>query len=299
MDYKIISINSKDKTYSNEIKGTKEKYWININNKNALIKLNKYDDQKDVRSYNVSEKIFSEIAKFLGFQCVNIDFVVDENLKYGLASYDYREDINNYNVLSGDDLFIAVFGRKAHKKNEKNITKEDYCISNIIKILLFFDKRLIKEFNRIMIMDALTGENDRHYENWGIVSISNENHKLLPMYDNSSCLLHQFRDEKVLENIMTKTSLKEYVLSKKSQCKVSINGKLYNHFDFIDYLLEYIEDEEKQQLINDIKKLKLLTNEKITEIVNKVPDCLCEEKHKNLIIEYLIIRRELILEKVD
>ena len=299
MQYKIINVNSQNKMHSAETKGTKEKYWLNLNGKKALIKLNKYDKEKDIRSYNVSEKIFSEIAHYLNFPCVNIDFIIDGTGKFGLASYDYKLENNNMKVLSGDDLFISVFGRKAHKKNDKNITKEDYCYNNIYKILISYDKTLIKDFNKIMIMDALTGENDRHFENWGIYSVDNENHKLLPMYDNSSCLLHQFRDDKVLEKIMTNNSLKDYVLSPKSQCKVSIDGVLYNHFIFIDYLLENLNQDEKTQLIIDINKLKKLTDAKIAEIVNMVPECLCTRKHKKLIIEYIILRRNILLEKVN
>lgn len=297
MSYSIYNIDSENKIDEN--KGTKEKYWFTLNNRKALIKINKYDSNKETRSYNVSEKICSEIAHFLGFSCVDTDFIVDGKC-YGIASYDYKEIDDNMFIISGDDLFLSAFGRKSNKKNDKNITEEDYSYNNIIKILLHFDSsgRLLEKFNSIMVMDALTGESDRHFENWGIYYLENGDYNLLPMYDNSSCLLHQFRDNEILERTMSKKNLESYIRSAKAKCKISIEGKLYNHFDFIDYLLNKLPNNLKETLIKDIKRLELLKNSKIHEIVDEVPECFCSRNHKDLIIEYIMLRRDILLERV-
>lgn len=143
-----------DKTI--ESKGTKEKYWVSLNGQKALIKINRYENNNDVRSYNVSEKIFSEIAKILKFSCVDTDFIVDENKHYGIASFDYKTNNDNI-ILSGDDLFFSALNRFPTKNAKNNIVPEDYTYENIVKILSHYDNsyELQKKFNKIMIMDEL------------------------------------------------------------------------------------------------------------------------------------------------
>lgn len=296
MKYNIYNIDSTNAVRDN--KGTKEKYWSKIKEENVLIKINKYVSDKDVRSHNVSEKIYSELAKCLNFSCVKTDFIIDNNLKNGIASYDYKKLENDMLIISGDDLFLSAFGRLASKSKE-NIIKEDYTYDNICKILFHFDntQTLLADFNSIMVMDALTGESDRHYENWGIYTTNKSDYKLLPSYDNSSCLLHQFREKQILERTLSAQTLESYIY--KSKCKISIDGKIYNHFDFIKYLLDNLPLELKRKLVNDIKKLHLLTDEKIKVIVSSVPEQFSSEEHKELIIKYIILRKNILLGMVD
>ncbi len=46
MAYDIYKVQSRNQIEEN--KGSKEKYWTVLNQKNALIKFNKYDDTRDI-----------------------------------------------------------------------------------------------------------------------------------------------------------------------------------------------------------------------------------------------------------
>ena len=299
--YRIIKIDSSD-GITLENQGSKRKYWLP--KMKALIKLNGYyeekeknyvDWSKEIRSWNVSEKIFSEIAHHLGFMCVKTDFVVDEKGIYGIASYDFRKDGELY--ISGDDLYIAS-PISLPKKTEKRSIDANYHYEDIVKMLLFYSNnlKLITDFNKIIIMDALTGESDRHYENWGI-RFSNNEYTLLPMYDNSSCLLNKFREEAVMKSILDETSIEDY--AKRSKSKIKINNKKVRHYDFIKQLLISLPPFPKFILIEDIKKLENLSDVVIENIVNKVPEKLCSDRHKELIIEYIKIRKRHLLSLVE
>ncbi len=296
--FKIIKIISKGKIAEN--KGSKVKFWKDIEGQRALIKLNGYyedpntkiiDWSKEIRSWNVSEKLFSEIANYLGFNCVKTDFIIDEKGRFGIASYDYGK--NGFLEISGDDLYTkAVI--KLPEKNKNRGIDANYHYEDILKILYFYGKdySLIIDFNKIMIMDALMGEGDRHYENWSVGSCEN-NYMLFPMYDNSCCLLHSFREKEVLINQINKYSLEHY--SNRSLSKIKINKRKIKHFDFIKFLLENLPSIPRKELIIDIQKLSRLTNEYICNLVNKIPDCLCTNEHKFLIIEYIKHRRDYLL----
>lgn len=179
----------------------------------------------------------------------------------------------------------------------KNISKEDYTYNNIIKILLHYNEEgnLLRKFNSIMVIDALFGEGDRHYENWGIYKDINNNYELLPMYDNSSCLLHLLRDNVSLERF-DESKMDIYV--RKSKCRISIDGKIYFHFDFIKYLLDNLPEYFKENLITDIKNLNNLEDKYIDELILKIPNEVCNERHKKLISKFIKLRRDILLSMV-
>lgn len=69
------------------------------------------------------------------------------------------------------------------------------------------------------------------------------------------------------------------------------NKTQYKHFE----LIEYLREEYPDYVIPEIKRLENLTDEVISELVNKIPDELLTNQHKEQIIMYLIKRRDLLL----
>lgn len=315
-----------------ENQGSKIKSWGSINKKKALIKLNGYEVKtccktqeiktntrccespviytatyiktKETNSYNVSEKIYSEIAKILQFSCVEIDFVQDENGFNWLASYDYKTNTGDKNITdinSGKDLYFAMNLQNVSQET-KNIDK-NYFYEDIFEILLYYDYqsnyKLIKDFNKMVILDALTGETDRHFENWGIYLDKREYH-LLPFFDNSSCLLHPFPRTKFATNLMNKTvkEFKDYCLNSNSKIKYKSNRNA-KHFDLITFLLNTLEEELKEDLIFNIKQLEKINKEVLKNIIHRIPEKLCSMNQKKMIIKYILIRKRIMLEMVD
>ena len=96
-----------------------------------------------------------------------------------------------------------------------------------------------------------------------------------------------------MEETLRKYDLRDY--AQNSKCKISIEGKIYNHFSFVEYLLCNLPTALQKSLQENICKLNLLTDSKIMEIVNSVPDCLASKMHKKCIIDYIILRRDILL----
>lgn len=69
----------------------------------------------------------------------------------------------------------------------------------------------------------------------------------------------------------------------------------YKHFELIEYLYSEYPELIKKEIYN----LKKLTNKKIEEIVNAIPDDLLTNKHKEYIIEYLKRRKEILLNIIE
>lgn len=270
-DFKFININS-------NIKGSrKKKMIIDKNNNRAFFKY-----QKD--GYNVSEavseKISYEIAKVLEYDCAKIELAKDYNNTLGVLNYLF---IDGNNAVHEDAITYL------NLKNESR--KNFYTISNIKKVLDSLDKSLFNSFIKIMIFDALIGEQDRHEENWGIEKIGN-NYKLAPLYDNGCSLLREFRNEKFSSNYYSgKKNFDLYIMKSKAIIHKENDGSNYRHFELIKYLNKNYHDITEREIIN----LNKLTDNIIENIVQNIPDELLTENHKIYIIEYLKKRRNIIL----
>ena len=167
-----------------------------------------------------------------------------------------------------------------------------YTISNIKKVLDNLDKNLFAQFIRIMVFDALVGEQDRHEENWGIRKIENK-YEISPLYDNGDSLLTNFKNDDFAKKYYEGTrNFDNYIKNSKTLVYKEDNKTKYKHFELIEYLNENYRNIVQNEMLN----LKKLTNEKIEKIVNKIPDELLTDKHKEFIIIYLKKRRDLLLD---
>jgi hypothetical protein len=165
--------------------------------------------------------------------------------------------------------------------------KKFYTLSNIKRVLDELDDTLFSGFIQIMIFDALVGETDRHEENWGILKYRNT-YKISPLYDNGCNLLREFKDEKFAEE--KGKNLDNYI-QKSTTCICKESGGKYKHFELVKMLNQDYFEIVQQNLL----KIKNLTDEKIHNIVNLIPENLLTIKHRNYIIMYLIKRRDILL----
>lgn len=270
----------KDFIFIQEInnKGSREKRTaIDEKGKKAIFKYQGYNC-----SEACSEKLSYEIAKILEYECAHIELARDENGTLGILNY----------------LFVDVH-KEEHidavsyiKKNNEN-RSQFYTLKNIKKCLDELDTKLFYEFFKILIFDALVGEQDRHEENWGIIR-KDGNYKLSPLYDNSDNLLREFHDEKYAQKYYNGDKDFKHYIERSKTWIFKENGKRYKHFELIKELYENYQDYIKREILN----LQKLTNKKIENIVNKIPDDIITNKHKEYIIKYIKVRKQILLDLI-
>lgn len=240
----------------------------------------KYEDNKYNSSESCSEKMSYEIAKILGYECARIELARDNEGNLGILNYLF---IDNGNVEHIDaSAFLNIHG---------NQRREFYTISNIKRILDTLNKNLFKDFIKILFFDALVGEQDRHEENWGLLK-NGFDYYMSPLYDNGCNLLREFKDEEFANKYYSnKKDFNAYIERSKAIIYNEANGKNYKHFELIEYLNKYYPNEIENEIVN----LKKITDEKIEDIVNSIPDGLLTDMHKKYIIIYLKKRRDRLL----
>lgn len=280
--------------YYNIKKANKDFIFIpEINNKGSRTKKTVIDiktKEKAIFKYQkyqcseaCSEKLCYEIAKVLQYECARIEFAVDEKNNLGILNYLFVD----LKTTEHTDAVAYI------NKNEKEIS-EFHTIENIKKCLDKLDQKLFFDFIKIMVFDALVGEQDRHGENWGIIS-SNGKYKISPLYDNSCNLLREFYDEKMAEKYYSGQKDFDNYIRKSRTLIFNENGKKYKHFELIEKLYTVFPETVEKEIIN----LKKLEDETINNIVKKVPINVISDKQKQYIIKYLKERRDILLEIIE
>ena len=261
------------------IKGTRAKK-IAFDIRNRAIAFFKYERDGEFNSESCSEKMSYEIAKVLEYDCARIELARDEEGNLGILNYLFID-------ISNEEHMDAASYLNVNEKNRAQV----YTISNIKKTLDGIDSKLFSGFIRTMIFDALIGEQDRHEENWGIIKRNNE-YKFSPLYDNGDNLLKEFKNPYNLEKYSSGIKdFDKYINRSRTLIYKEDNSKKYKHFE----LIEYLNSEYHTIVQKEIKNLRKLTDEKIEEIVNKIPDDLLTKVHKDYIIQYLKKRRDILL----
>lgn len=259
-------------------KGTRPKRLVidKFNNKAYF----KYEHPEYNCSEACSEKLSYEIAKILGFECAVIELAKDEYGKLGVLNYIFTNDkkIEHNDAVS-------------YLKKSGEDRKDFYTLENIKKGLDKLDSNLFFELFKILVFDALIGEQDRHEENWGIIKINKEYH-ISPLYDNGCSLLNKFKDELYANKYYNGLNDFDSFINRSRSLIYDKNGKKYKHFDLIKELYNKYPDKIKIEL----KKLERLDDKKIEKIVNYIPDELLTNMHKKYIIKYLKKRRDILLE---
>ena len=226
-----------------------------------------------------SEKMSYEIAKVLDYPCAHIELAEDENGILGVLNYDFIKE----NTIHRDAVFYL--------DKENSNREEFYTISNINKCLDELDKNLFSDFLKIMVFDALVGETDRHEENFGILEYNDGIYKLSSLYDNGCNLLRYFKDFKYAKKYYNnKNEFYKYVKRPKSLIYKEDSKSKYNLIELVMELYKRFPKEIEKE----IKNLDKLTDNKIEEIVNKIPDTLLTNKHKEYIIIFVKERKKML-----
>ncbi len=127
-------------------------------------------------------------------------------------------------------------------------------------------EEIVKDFVRLLTFDAIVGNNDRHFYNWGVVQSLTGEHEpyFAPVFDTARGLFWNDSEQKIVERVSKKQNLTVYLHKYivNSYPKTGWEGESnLNHIELIkrihSYKLDYAE------IIND-----LLTEEKEQRVID-------------------------------
>lgn len=212
---------------------------------------------------SITEHYLTTVGKCFGINIANSKVIMAEDyVRYLSEHFHNDEQTLNHgaNILSRfineeNNKWIDELDKNKVLKKEINIVD---VLSAIRKIFPVEHTEIFNSFFHMLLFDALTGNNDRHYYNWGVIShIKNEHSPYFsPIYDTARGLLWNQSDEKVISlqkeiNNPNNKKLKNYVLQSVPKISVPDNIKC-NHFELIEFLenKKYFNDEHKSVWTN-------------------------------------------------
>ncbi|MGL4653852.1 HipA domain-containing protein [Cetobacterium sp.] len=277
--YEVIDVSIWEKM--GHSKGTREKMNVIHPTTNEKY-IFKYPAEYDENVYGDiwAEKIATEIGKILQIN-VQITELAKNDDKNGIL-VEYSLDRTKEDLKEGAVLIKAMI------PDFKEDKSPFYTFENIEKCLKK-EKVNIEDFIDIVFFDSIIGNTDRHSENWGIIRNYEEDTKRISAaYDNGSSLGREFHstEEKISSlNIQTYTS-------KAKSCIRIIDTKKINHYDFLAEILKKFPHKKDQYL----KKIELLTEESIENIINRIPKEFMSLTIKEFVKKILLERKKNIKE---
>ena len=170
-------------------------------------------------------------------------------------------------------------------------TKEVFDIDDLIEALhnvYPMNQAILDGFISINLFDALIGNNDRHFYNWGIIQHIEGKHEpyFSPIYDTARGLWWNTNEVDVLSlhrNFKANKAKFDNYVYKNSLPKVGIKGHSNcNHFEMVKYLdSKKLISEQNRMLLSDVKILD---------------DCI--SKINKEFLELISLERMMMIEKV-
>ena len=243
---------------------------------------------------SITEHYLTIVGKCFGINIANSKVIIAEDYVRYLSEHFHNEEqtLNHgANILS---RFINEENNEWIDELDKNkVLKKEI---NIVDVLDAIKKTFPQEYSEIfnsflhmLLFDALTGNNDRHYYNWGVIShIKNEHRPYFsPIYDTARGLLWNENDKKVVSlqkeiNNPNNKKLVKYVLQSVPKISVPDNIKC-NHFELIEFLenKKYFNDEHKSVWTN-----RKFLNEAILKLNSDFKHLFIKERRE--VIQYIL-----------
>ncbi|MCM3743877.1 HipA domain-containing protein [Sporosarcina luteola] len=259
--------------------GTRSKFWL----------LEPGTDPEDPTKYlfkiptegtggHWAEFVASKVGKQLGFQTAEVELAEYQGV-VGTISKNFRAKTEE--LYEGGDLFLAQF----EHFDRRSLT--DYELPHIIELLAAYD--LEKEFVTLPVYDALIANNDRHCDNWGVLS-GPEEMRLAPIYDNGSSLgFNEVIDKKKM--MLTNDGMLAGFCNR-GKPSIGLPGrKKPKHFELLSYLHIHLPDELKMA----VTRLEQLNEGMLLSILNEIPNNIMCDVNKDWVIRLLLYRKNWIL----
>lgn len=151
--------------------------------------------------YTYNENIFNElvveeIAKDMGIECLSYRLAKLGNFE-GLISENFKKDKARY--FTGREILMDCYGNDFHDESrvysERNnlldiwgSLEHRYNGRNNFREIVF---KLVYKLIKILILDMMVGQYDRHSCNWGIVEYDNGDVDIQILYDNMRSLYYE------------------------------------------------------------------------------------------------------------
>lgn len=189
-----------DKASSYEQLGSKPKFWFLKNDGSKYL----YKEARPGTGEDWAEKVACELSGLLELPYVPYDFAIS-NSKRGVICKDFVPDGGR--LIHGNELLAVVQPgydiNKQYKARQYTLIRTFLLLSLLPKLKVPIGWQVFEGVNSAvdifigyLMLDAWIANQDRHHENWGVVTTKDMSLHLTPTFDHASSLGRNESDEK-------------------------------------------------------------------------------------------------------
>jgi len=227
-------------------------YYKNCNRKNKPKNWDGYYAKFGGKSYpheSIIEYGINQIGEALGLR-MNETKLVTANGQIRFLSKDFIKR-GKKKLIHGVEIFHEYFEDKEFidNINKDRRQRRELLTFDVIENALYHvhpkqGKELLSELIKLITFDAIVGNNDRHFYNWGIIgdieSKYNKKVEFAPIYDTARGLLWnkvEFQVKQMFKQYRNGSTdqINAFLIKSKPRFSFAENAKS-NHFDLIEYL---------------------------------------------------------------
>lgn len=213
---------------------------------------------------SVIEFMINRIGQTLGLKMNEIKLVKANGQIRFLSRYflNKNEKLIHGAEICGEHLGDMILAKEIadHKMTSRELFTFEFIKDSIRSVFPNCFENLLVELVKLITFDALVGNNDRHFYNWGIIDTKKKTTKLptfAPVYDSARGLLWNVSDENIKNFLKSHSEGGKKVVNylAKASPRISIESNTEaNHFQLIDFVRRY--NKEYDKIVNDLASVE-------------------------------------------
>jgi hypothetical protein len=251
-------------------------------------------------SESITEQIMTDVGKTFGFR------MADSCLRKvsGQVRFLSRHFLKkNEQLVHGLSIFASYLEDEEFVQSvrEERRSKDVFDFDTIINAIKSVFSRypgacedICRDYVRMLAYDAITGNNDRHHANWGVIEHVKGSHPpaFSPIYDSARGLFWNYLNDTLRKRYSrsheTKAFVTSYIDGATPMTSFSGQGEV-NHFDLVTAILR--DHDEYEEVLEDHYRPSALST--LREILEDDYSGLLTEPRRELILDCLERRLEL------
>lgn len=210
---------------------------------------------------SIIEYMINRIGQVLGLNMNEIKLVKANGQIRFLSKYflNENEKLIHGAEICGEHLGDMLLAREIanHKPTSRELFTFEFIKDSIRSVFPQCFENLIVELVKMITFDALVGNNDRHFYNWGVIDTKKKTSKLpifAPIYDSARGLMWNYSDENIKK--IYRQGGKKIISYIEDACpRISIEeNKQANHFQLIGLVKNY--NAEYREIVNDLASIE-------------------------------------------
>jgi len=249
---------------------------------------------------SIMEQLLTDLGKLYGMKIADSKLMIASGQLRFLSKYFLKKDEQ---LIHGAQIYAAHLNDDisfVEEIEDMKLASDFFTVSFTLDAMkTVFPNTYNTLFSKLLEMltfDAITGNNDRHFYNWGVITnVKKETLPVFsPIYDTARALFWNYSDDKI-KNVCASEAMRIIQIEKygsNSKSKIGIEGcKNLNHFQLIEEILKLFHD-YRDIVVSLIKKLVSIDE---SELLNDDYRLLLSHQRRELILDCLNYRKQKLL----